>query len=151
MQYLSGSGPTLLLNGQEVGEPGAQAEGYQVADGRTTIFDYWAMPEFAKWVNGGRYDGGGLSKAQLALRQFYAALLGLCQDPSVLGDGYWGLKYFNRPERFADCPGGSLQLCPFPKRLQKSVGRRGHLPSGSRRAGMHPDPAGIGGGGRVYG
>jgi hypothetical protein len=74
------------------------------ADGRTTILDYWAMSEFAKWVNGGRYDGGGLSKAQLALRQFYAALLGLCQDPSVLGDGYWGLKYFNRPERFADCP-----------------------------------------------
>jgi hypothetical protein len=24
--------------------------------------------------------------------------------PSVLGDGYWGLKYFNHPERFLDCP-----------------------------------------------
>jgi hypothetical protein len=113
LQYLSGSGPTLLLNGQEVGEPGAQAEGYQLADGRTTIFDYWAMPEFAKWVNGGRYDGGGLSKAQLALRQFYAALLGLCQDPSVLGDGYWGLKYFNRPERFADCPADLYSFARF--------------------------------------
>ena len=48
----------LLLNGQEVGEPGTQAEGYQLADGRTTVFDYWAMPEFVKWVNGGRCDGG---------------------------------------------------------------------------------------------
>jgi len=104
LQYLSNSGPVLLLNGQEVGEPGAQAEGYELADGRTTIFDYWAMPEFVKWVNGGRYDGGALSKAQLALRKFYGALLGLCQDPSVLGDSYWGLKYFNRPERFTDCP-----------------------------------------------
>jgi glycosidase len=113
LQYLSGSGPTLLLNGQEVGEPGAQAEGYQLADGRTTIFDYWAMPEFAKWVNCGRYDGGGLSKEQLALREFYAALLGLCQDPSVLGDGYWGLKYFNRPERFADCPADLYSFARF--------------------------------------
>jgi glycosidase len=113
LQYLSGSGPVLLLNGQEVGEPGAQAEGYQLADGRTTIFDYWAMPEFVKWVNGGRYDGGGLSKAQLALRQFYAALLGLCQDASVLGDGYWGLKYFNRPERFADCPADLYSFARF--------------------------------------
>ena len=113
LQYLSSSGPTLLLNGQEVGEPGAQAEGYQQADGRTTIFDYWTMPEFAKWVNGGRYDGAGLSKAQLALRQFYADLLGLCQDPSVLGDGYWGLKYFNRPERFADCPSDLYSFARF--------------------------------------
>ena len=103
LQYLSSSGPVLFLNGQEVGEPGAQAEGYQLADGRTTIFDYWAMPEFVKWVNARRYDGGGLSKTQLAIRRFYSALLGLCQDPSVLGDGYWGLKYFNRLERFKDC------------------------------------------------
>jgi glycosidase len=104
LQYLSTSGPVLMLNGQEVGEPGAEAEGYQLTDGRTTIFDYWAMPEFVKWVSGGRYDGGGLSETQLAIRRFYAALLGLCQDPSVLGDGYWGLKYFNHPERFPDCP-----------------------------------------------
>ena len=141
LQYLSGSGPTLLLNGQEVGEPGAQAEGYQLADGRTTIFDYWAMPEFSKWINGGRYDGGGLLKAQLALRQFYAALLGLCQDPSVLGDGYWGLKYFNRPERFADCPadlysfarfqsGSEERWSSWPTSIREPLCRDG---SGSRR------------------
>jgi glycosidase len=113
LQYLSNSGPVLLLNGQEVGEPGAQAEGYELDDGRTTVFDYWAMPEFVKWVNGGRYDGGGLSKAQRALRKFYAALLALCQDPSVLGDSYWGLKYFNRPERFTDCPTGLYSFARF--------------------------------------
>jgi glycosidase len=113
LQYLSTSGPVLMLNGQEVGEAGAQAEGYRLTDGRTTIFDYWAMPEFVKWVNGGRYDGGGLSETQLAIRRFYAALLGLCQDPSVLGDGYWGLKYFNRPERFPDCPEGLYSFARF--------------------------------------
>ena len=113
LQYLSNSGPVLLLNGQEVGEPGAQAEGYELADGRTTVFDYWAMPEFVKWVNGGRYDGGALSKAQLALRKFYAALLGLCQDPSALGDSYWGFKYFNRRERFTDCPNDLYSFARF--------------------------------------
>jgi len=113
LQYLSSSGPVLMLNGQEVGEPGAQAEGYQLADGRTTIFDYWAMPEFVKWVNRGRYDGGGLSKGQLAVRQFYADLLRLCQDSSVLGDGYWGLKYFNRPEHFRDCPADLYSFARF--------------------------------------
>jgi glycosidase len=113
LQYLSSSGPVLLLNGQEVGEPGAQAEGYQLADGRTTIFDYWTMPEFVKWVNAGRYDGGGLSNTQLTIRRFYSALLGLCQDPSVLGDGYWGLRYFNRLERFKDCPGDLYSFARF--------------------------------------
>jgi hypothetical protein len=61
------------------------------------------MPEFAKWVNGRAYDGGGLSPAQTDLRRFYAGLLALCRDPSVRG-GYWGLKYFNRSTQFAACP-----------------------------------------------
>jgi hypothetical protein len=62
------------------------------------------MPEFAKWVNRHAYDGGGLSTAPANLRRFYADLLTLCQDPAVRGNGYWGLKYFNRSSRFADCP-----------------------------------------------
>jgi hypothetical protein len=57
------------------------------------VFDYWCMPEFVKWVNGHRYEGGGLSAGQEALRKFYADLLALCQDAAVRGDGYWGLKY----------------------------------------------------------
>jgi hypothetical protein len=113
LQFLSGPGPVLLLNGQETGEPGAGAEGFNLDDGRTTFFDYWAMPEFVKWVNDHRYDGGALSAAQLALRNFYAGLLGLCQDPSVNGDGYWGLKYFNRPERFPDCPNDLYSFARF--------------------------------------
>ena len=104
LQYLYGAGPVLILNGQEVGEPGAGSEGYSVDDGRTTIFDYWCMPEFSKWVNGHAYDGGELSSTQRTLRRFYADLFALCQDPSIRADGYWGLKYFNRPEMFPDCP-----------------------------------------------
>ncbi len=104
LQFLFGGGPVLLYNGQEVGEPGAGAEGFSSGDGRTTTFDYWCMPQFARWVNGHAYDGGGLSADQQALRQFYAHLLALCQDPAIRGAGYWGLRYFNRSARFADCP-----------------------------------------------
>jgi glycosidase len=105
LQFLYGSGPALLFNGQEIGEPGAGSEGFGGEDGRTTIYDYWAMPEFAKWVNGLRYDGAGLNSSQAALRKFYSALNQVCQNPAVAGDGFWGLRYFNNPGRFADCPG----------------------------------------------
>lgn len=113
MQYLYVPGPVIMLNGQEVGEPGAGAEGFNTDDGRTTFFDYWAMPEFVRWVNGHAYDGGGLSDAQRQLREFYSALLALCRDPSVQAEGYWGLKYFNRPERFGDCPGDLYSFARF--------------------------------------
>ena len=113
LQFLYSSGATLLLNGQEVGEPGAGAEGFGGDDGRTTIYDYWAMPEFTKWVNGRHYHGGGLSSSQLALRSFYGSLLRLCQLPSICGQGYWGLRYINRPDRFPDCPGDLYSFARF--------------------------------------
>ncbi|HEX8490025.1 MAG TPA: alpha-amylase family glycosyl hydrolase, partial [Chthoniobacterales bacterium] len=38
-------GVVMLYNGQEVGEPAAGAEGFGGDDARTSIFDYWSMPE----------------------------------------------------------------------------------------------------------
>jgi glycosidase len=113
LQFLYGSGPAMLFNGQEVGEPGGGVAGFGGDNGRTTIFDYWAMPEFVRWVNGHRYDGAGLSASQQALRHFYAALCRLCRHPAVSGDGFWGLRYFNNPERFGDCPGDLYSYARF--------------------------------------
>jgi glycosidase len=113
LQYLCSAGPVLLLNGQEVGEPGAGVEGYAGNDGRTTLFDYWTMPEFVKWVNGHQYDGGLLDESQRQLRSFYGDLFKLCQDPSVCGAGYWGLKYYNRSTRFANCPDDLYSFARF--------------------------------------
>jgi len=82
-------GPVMLYSGQEVGEPGDGAEGFGGDDARTSIFDYWSMPEFAKWVNGGKFDGGGLSPAQKNLRAFYGRLLRLVNEPAFRnGDIY---------------------------------------------------------------
>jgi glycosidase len=80
-------GPVLLYSGQEVGEPAQGSEGFGGDDARTTIFDYWSMPEFVKWVNGHRYDGGGLSTEQRELRAYYSRLLALIDEPAFrLGD-----------------------------------------------------------------
>ena len=70
-------GPVMLYNGQEVGEPGAGVEGFGSDDARTSIFDYWSMPELVKWVNGHKYDGGKLSNDQKQLRASYGRLLNL--------------------------------------------------------------------------
>ncbi|HEY0245202.1 MAG TPA: alpha-amylase family protein [Mucilaginibacter sp.] len=71
------TGPVMIYCGQEVGEPAADGEGFSSADGRTTIFDYWGVPEHQKWLNNGQFDGGGLSDDQKKLRNFYITLLGV--------------------------------------------------------------------------
>ncbi|QMU30119.1 alpha-amylase family protein [Adhaeribacter radiodurans] len=69
------SGPVMIYFGQEVGEPGRGNEGFGGEDNRTTIFDYWGVPEHQKWMNNGQFDGGGLSEGQKNLRAFYQKLL----------------------------------------------------------------------------
>jgi glycosidase len=80
-------GPVMVYFGQEVGEPGAGDKGYSGLDGRTTIFDYWGVPEHQKFQNAGAWDGGRLSAGQVELRQFYARLLGLCRRAGALAHG----------------------------------------------------------------
>lgn len=89
-------GPVMIYFGQEVGEPGKGAEGFQGDDGRTTIFDYWGVPEHQKWMNGGTFDGGLLSMEQKQLRQFYADLLNLAgKNPAVTSGQYFDITDFN--------------------------------------------------------
>ena len=75
-------GPIMLYNGQEVGEPGEGLEGFGSNDARTSIFDYWSMPELVKWVNRRRYDGERLSPEQSELRSFYSRLINLIGEPA---------------------------------------------------------------------
>lgn len=80
-------GPVMIYFGQEVGEPGIGAEGFQGDDGRTTIFDYWGVPEHQKWMNGGAFDGALLSESQKELRNFYVTLLNLVQTNQAIVEG----------------------------------------------------------------
>ena len=82
-----GSGPVMLYFGQEVGEPGKGAEGFGGDDNRTTIFDYWGVPNHQKWMNGGLFDGHKLSAAQQNLRAYYKQLLKVTSTSDAVVNG----------------------------------------------------------------
>ncbi len=88
-------GPVMLYSGQEVGEPADGIEGFGEDDSRTSIFDYWSMPEFTKWVNDKKFDGGKLSDQQKALRQFYSDLLHVVNEPAFRNGDFFALNPSN--------------------------------------------------------
>jgi glycosidase len=89
-------GPVMIYFGQEVGEPGKGASGFSGDDGRTTIYDYWGVPEHQKWMNGGKFDGGLLGDDQKALRQFYGDILSFASTNKAITDGaYFDLTNYN--------------------------------------------------------
>lgn len=86
----------MLYSGQEIGEPAIGAEGFSGDDGRTSIFDYTAMPEFQKWFNGGKCDGAKLSPEQKALRKWYGDLLAILREPAFTAGDFYGLNHANK-------------------------------------------------------
>ncbi len=93
--FAMGRGPVMLYNGQEVGEPAEGAEGFGGEDARTSIFDYWSMPVFTKWVNDGKFDGGKLSAEQKALRAWYGKLIRTTQAKAFTKGEFYGLNHAN--------------------------------------------------------
>ena len=91
-----GQGPLMMYHGQEIGEPGEWPKGFGGDGGRTSIFDYGAMPEFRKWVNGGKFDGGGLSAEQKELRAWYANLLRVTRERAFTHGLFYGLNHANK-------------------------------------------------------
>lgn len=94
--FAMGCGPLMLYHGQEVGEPAISAAGFGGDNGRTSIFDYTSVPELAKWVNGGRFDGGLLSDEQKSLRAWYGRLLRVMREPAFTDGGFHGLNHANK-------------------------------------------------------
>ncbi|WP_198314942.1 alpha-amylase family protein [Chitinophaga sp. MD30] len=82
-----GSGPVMIYAGQESGERGSGKEGFNGDDGRSTIFDYWGMPQHQAWMNGGAFDGGKLTADQQRLRTFYNRLLQLTGEHEAIRQG----------------------------------------------------------------
>lgn len=82
-----GAGPVMLYFGQEVGEPGKGQEGFGGDDNRTTIFDYWGVPNHQKWMNGGLFDGHKLNGAQQNLRAAYRQILKVSSESDAVANG----------------------------------------------------------------
>lgn len=95
--YLSSPAPIVLYAGQEVGEPGAGAEGFGGDDGRSTIFDYWSPPKLhALHVAG--YDANQLTASDKALVTKYRSLIAASNEPEIRGGAYYGLNSFNKDD-----------------------------------------------------
>lgn len=88
-------GAVMIYFGQEVGEDAVGKSGFSGDDGRTTIFDYWNVPEHQKWMNNGKFDGKQLSNNQRILRKYYKDLLKLCQRKSVSEGSFYDLLWAN--------------------------------------------------------
>ncbi len=98
------SAPIVIYFGQEVGEPGDENAGFG-KQSRTSIFDYVGVPNLQKWMNGGKFDGGKLSKDQKELRDFYSRLLNFVdKSPAVMGE-YENIQDYNRKHTTAYDPG----------------------------------------------
>ncbi len=113
------TGPVMIYFGQEVGEPASGASGFSGDDGRTTIFDYWHVPEHQQWMNGGLFDGGALSDEQETLRNRYVAILRACNDmPALRTGGFYDLHFYNRNQTYT---GYGSRIFAFLRHLDNEV------------------------------
>ena len=87
--------PTMLYFAQDVGEPGDDDAGFGTAT-RTTIFDYWGVPAHQRWMNGGKFDGGALSREESSLRDFYRRLMVFSASHAALNGEYAEIHAANR-------------------------------------------------------
>ncbi len=93
-------GPAMIYSGQEFGEKAMESEGFSGPDGKTTIFDYWAVDSVQRWMNNGAFDGKKLTKDEKNIYTFYTKLLNACRTEKAIAGGlFFDLMYvnFNNP------------------------------------------------------
>lgn len=89
------TGPMMIYAGQELGEPGTDAEGYSGYDGRTTIFDYWSIPSLRKFLDRGKCNGR-MPESIDKLRDTYSRILTMCNTEAAVREGrFFDLMYVN--------------------------------------------------------
>ncbi len=96
--------PTMVYFGQEVGEAGNEDAGFGKRS-RTSIFDYIGVPSHQRWMNGGKFDGGKLSKPEKDLRDFYKRLLNFSITSSALTGDFREIQSRNRQSTAGYDPG----------------------------------------------
>jgi enterochelin esterase-like enzyme len=89
--------PTMLYFAQDVGERGDlnDANFNQPPKLRTTQYDYWGVAAHQRWMNGGSFDGGGLSETEQSLRDFYERLMSFSARNAALRGDYAHLPVAN--------------------------------------------------------
>lgn len=89
-------GPLMLYFGQEVGEPAEGCSGFSGDDGRTTIFDYWYVPNHQKWMSRGKFNGEMLPDDLVSLRENYAGIIKMVKQYDLFSNGsFYDLMWVN--------------------------------------------------------
>lgn len=96
VSLLMNTNPFMLYFGQEFGERGMDEEGFSGRDGRTTIFDYWALESMQKWIGKDHtYRKARIRKAESDVREYYMTLLNLSQNKIFSRGQFYDLTYCN--------------------------------------------------------
>jgi len=87
-------GPLMIYFGQEFGEKAQEIEGFNEADDRTTMFDFYRVDTHQRWLNEGKFDGGKLTVGEKAIDSFYTELLAWVNTSEVIQKGkFFDLQY----------------------------------------------------------
>ncbi len=87
-------GPLMIYFGQEFGEKAQEIEGFNQADDRTTMFDFYRVDTHQRWLNGGKFDGGKLTADEKVIDSFYTDLLAWINSSEVIQHGkFFDLQY----------------------------------------------------------
>jgi glycosidase len=87
-------GPLMIYMGQEFGEKANEIEGYNEADYRSSMFDFWRVETHQRWMNGGKFDGGQLSAEEKQIDAFYQDLIKRVTKSEAISKGaFFDLQY----------------------------------------------------------
>lgn len=90
------TGAVMIYNGQELGERGMDSEGFSGLDGRTSIFDFWAMDTVRRWYSDGKPGYDNLTGDERRLRHTFSAVLNLVNSEKIFRSGsFFDLMYVN--------------------------------------------------------
>lgn len=88
-------GPAMIYFGQELGESAEGESGFSGDDGRTTIFDYWNVPEHQKWMNSGFFNDELLTSTQIKLKKSYSNILNLGKLDAIHSGNFYDIMWQN--------------------------------------------------------
>jgi glycosidase len=87
-------GPLMVYMGQEFGEKAQEIEGYNEADDRSSMFDFWRVETHQRWMNGGKFDGGALTAEEKQIDAFYQDLFKRVAKSEAISKGaFFDLQY----------------------------------------------------------
>lgn len=93
---LISSGPYMIYYGQELGEKGADNEGFSGYNCRSTIFDYWSYDTMRRWYDAGKCSPAKLNAQERWLRREYSKILNLINGIDAFRCGsFFDLMYVN--------------------------------------------------------